>query len=138
MMDDPGFPLPVQGTLALGVVTTTAVARREDPETSQRAAALLRRDTIVGSQREVLAILADGPGTDHDIRALWGFEYDARRERWRAGVGAMPRDYSIERLRTARHELQRAGLVVGVGTKARRRGHARVWALTAEGYRAVG
>jgi hypothetical protein len=87
-------------------------ARTTDPETSQEAADLA--DTR-GSQSAVLAVLRiSGPGDDKAIS-----------QRVKAADGL----WSSERLRTARNELVRRGLVEWTGRTATLPSgrHARVW-----------
>jgi hypothetical protein len=90
---------------------STNLARLTDPETSQEAAD--RADTH-GSQSAVLAALQAGPGTDRQI---------VRRVQATLGV------WSPERLRTARSELVRRGLVEWTGQLATlpTGRHARIW-----------
>ena len=93
----------------------TALARRSDPSTSHAAAALVNRPE---SQRVVLDLLTvRGPMTDEELANT---------------TYAIRTMISPSRLRTARCELQRAGLVRDTGRVATLRSGRSgvVWAVT--------
>lgn len=102
----------------LSMLDPVAHARRSDPDTSHQAARTLSPEALRGSQAFVLSCLRTGPQTDHDIaRCAW-----------------METRYSPSRLRTARHELVRNGVVRWTGRTERiERGihstHARIWEI---------
>jgi len=101
------------------------LARSTDPETSHEAAAQVN---MRASQAEVLRVLRNcGPLTDWDIHLLSSNGLVTR--------DSKPRYWSPERLRTARKELERKGLVEWTGEEEKLPSgrYARVWRAVEKG-----
>lgn len=98
----------------------SANVRSTDPITSHEAA---DRADVVGSRIEVCRILSESaPLTDEAIYSIHIMSPVAAER---------GHPWSLSRMRTARKELTRMGIVEVVGTGKNRSGyHAKVWALT--------
>ncbi len=100
-----------------------ARARRTDPETSHAAARSLSVRTLRRSQRAVLEVFERFPPgmTDSDLLTVY--------RTYRATPGVHVPRQSASGLRTRRHELVTAGLLVDSGRRERLRGGRRsiVW-----------
>ena|GEM_PF-3033621 len=84
------------------------LARVSDPETSFDAADMA---DLYGSQQKVLSLLRDfGPMTDARLQELYAIDV-------KVSPGHRKMLYSGERLRTARKELERQGMVEWTGDK---------------------
>ena len=99
------------------------LSRHHDPAESRDAADSLSEDHLFDSRDEVWFLLAEfGPLADHQLIARHDTEFANLR-----------RQFSPQRLRTARSELVRRGDVVQVDvTKTPSGRRAAVWALTEE------
>lgn len=100
--------------------------RLNDPLTSQLAA---EGSNVTDSRLAVLLMLHDRTRTDEEIAADWA--------RLVARTGVV--NYSPSRLRTARFELVRLGLVTDTGREGRTSSGRRcgVWAITIRGLEAL-
>ena len=97
-MTDTLFPMQPRGIREL--------VRRTDPDTSREAAASLSAEQLAGSKQAVAdALLSRGPMTDRELVAY--LTPDPERPA-----------FSPSRIRTARHDLSSAGLVVFAGIRA--------------------